>query len=115
MIKYTLAGKNKRLRKKLFLGEYAELGFKVDLIFDAMSEQGRDEFLDQFIDEIENRQLTLCSVCEIDTFSGIIAAEKPYGSATDDDREFFQDWLANYPRVSTVVIHPLDDVNYGFL
>ena len=50
--------KNRRLRKKLFLGEFAILGFEISCETDINDFDRYDAFVDEFIDYIDG--LNLC-------------------------------------------------------
>jgi uncharacterized protein YggL (DUF469 family) len=77
--------RSRRLRKKLRVDEFQELGFDVQWTFeDSVSEADIDAIVDQFIDEvIEPRQIGFHGGGHKE-WQGIIATQK-IGKCTDED------------------------------
>lgn len=101
--------KSRRLRKKLYLGEFAVKGF--DLSFTSSAgESGDDAFFDDFIEIIEKRSLCIGGWAECAYITGY----KRYQSATEEDRTTIIDWLRRDPRVASVIAGELEDANYNF-
>jgi hypothetical protein len=101
--------RNRRLRKKLHLGEFQQLGFEVsitlkpDLGIDAL-----DRLLDEFIlDVIEKNELAFGG----GTDGGFITIWKR-GSASEAHRAAVENWLSNRPEVVSVTLGPLVDAWY---
>ena len=99
----------KRLRKKLHIGEFKVLGFRVT---GALAEDAdpSDNLLNDLVDFVEARGLQ---------FGGSIGSAKIYiyvehdtGSCTDKDREAVGAWLGRRPEVTVVHMHPLEDAWY---
>lgn len=99
----------KRVRKKLRLGEFQEMGFKVAWSFREGTE--KEEifgFWERFIDEaIEARNLAYGGGGGL-RWEGFVA-RAGRGSASDEDREFLESWLANEPLVDEPAIGELVD------
>lgn len=98
--------RSRRLRKKLFVGEFIELGFEFEAdLATPLSPEAEGELIGRFVAEVvEPRSLDLGGWIT----SGFIA-HSSRGSASDDDREAIRAWLAAQPEISAVRISPLMD------
>ena len=104
---------NRRLRKKLYLGEFAVLGCEFSVSLSSFSEEQFNEFFDSLIDFIELRKLEIGGGGSKDRFSGYITAISRYGSVTEDDRSALEDWLSHQSGTSEISVKPLSDACYG--
>lgn len=99
----------KRLRKKLRLGEFQELGFEVRFrLPDDFNEADLEAFWDAFIaGAIEEAGLMCGGGCgrEWDVF----VCRPDRQSATEEDRRAIALWLERYSRVADIHIGPLVD------
>ncbi len=102
----------RRLRKKLYLGEFAVLGFEFSCTLKFDTEDAYDSWLDQLIEFIERRDLCMGGGGDIKSFSAFICSAHRYKSAVDDDREAVKNWLESSGVVSNVVIGGLVDAYY---
>ena len=98
--------RSRRLRKKLRMGEFQELGFEVEVKLAAfVTPDDEDSFIDAFLSEIiEPRSLIFGG--------GVNSGFVTHGgraSATEDDRESVRCWLLSRPEVESVAIGPLID------
>ena len=98
--------RTRRLRKKLRLGEFQELGFDVSFALgDGLSEAGIERFWDAFILEaIETNNLAFGGGGN----DGFITAWGR-GSATDAHRQVVLKWLTSRPEVSSAQAGQLVD------
>ncbi|MDG4813143.1 YggL family protein [Hydrogenovibrio sp. 3SP14C1] len=107
--------RNRRLRKKLFVGEFTVYVFEVSLQLKEMSLDAFEQFVDEFIDVIEANHLVLGGsgdgTCQ---FRGIVASEKRYASATEEDRQTIKSWLEKQPQCEAVTVGALVDMNDVF-
>jgi uncharacterized protein YggL (DUF469 family) len=103
----------KRLRKKLRLAEFRELGFEVRFLLpDDLDETDLEHFWDAFItDAIEREGLVCGGGCG--RAWDIVVARHHRGSATEADRANIYQWLARYGAVRDVTIGPLVDMWHG--
>ena len=99
----------KRIRKKLFLGEFQEFGFEVQFRLPPdLSDQDQEAFFDAFIAEvIEGHGLMCGGGCGTDWDIFITLADR--GSAKEGHQKLVEDWLRNSPLVSEIKIGPLVD------
>ncbi|SDJ81895.1 hypothetical protein SAMN04488540_1145 [Ferrimonas sediminum] len=103
--------RSRRLRKKLYLDEFAIFGFELSFVLDV-AENDIEKFLDEFVDVIEDNGLIIGGG-GFKEFSAFVCSGRRYGSATDDDRQFIEKWLTSKPSISNVVVGKLVDANYG--
>ncbi|AEH33140.1 DUF469 family protein [Vibrio anguillarum] len=107
-----LENKNRRIRKKLFLGEFAILGFEVSCTTSIKDFEQYDLFVDEFIDYVDN--IGLCfGGGGLEIFDGFVCAADRYRSATEEDKALVVKWLENRAEVSKVVAGELVDANYA--
>jgi uncharacterized protein YggL (DUF469 family) len=100
--------RSRRLRKKLRIGEFRELGFEIALrLVPDLAAEEDDAFWQNFIVEcIEARGLTYGGAS-----TGTVA-RAGRGSVSAEDRKAVQAWLAARPELACVEVGPLDDVWY---
>lgn len=103
----------KRLRKKLHLGEFQELGFQVRFrLPDDWHEADLERFLDAFImDAIEREGLVCGGGCG--RVWDIVVSRPHRGSATETDRASVHQWLVRHQTASDITIGPLVDMWHG--
>ncbi|EIV8493709.1 YggL 50S ribosome-binding family protein [Vibrio vulnificus] len=103
--------KNRRLRKKLFLGEFAILGFEISCETDIHDFDRYDVFVDDFIDFIDAKGLCFGGG-GLEHFEGFICAKERYESATEEQRAAVVEWLNTRAEVKSVLVSDLADANY---
>lgn len=99
----------KRVRKKLRLGEFRELGFEVSFrLSESMADAGLEKFWDLFIGEaIEARGLMCGGGCG--RVWDVFVKRPGRRSATEHDRREIAEWFHRHPDVLDVRIGPLID------
>ncbi|EMA2434677.1 YggL family protein [Vibrio parahaemolyticus] len=103
--------KNRRIRKKLFLGEFAILGFEISCETDINDFDRYDAFVDDFIDYIDT--LGLCfGGGGLELFEGFLCSKERYGSATEEQKAQVVAWLEARPEVKSAKAGDLLDANY---
>jgi len=100
---------NRRLRKKLHLGEFQQLGFEISITLKPnLGIDDLDRFLDEFIlDAIEKNELAFGG----GTDGGFITTWKR-GSASEAHRAIVENWLRQRQEVISVTLGPLVDAWY---
>lgn len=100
---------SRRLRKKLHLGEFQQLGFEISITLKPNLEvDDLDYFLDEFIlDAIEKNELAFGG----GTDCGFITAWK-HGSASEAHLTVVKDWLSRRSEVVSITLGPLVDAWY---
>lgn len=104
----------KRLRKKLRVGEFQELGFPVRFrISEELSEEQLGEFLgDWLTSAVEARGLQFGGGGDARDWEGFIELYRR-GSVTEDHRRAIDQWLSEDPRVLHHEVGPLTDAWWG--
>ncbi len=105
--------KNRRLRKKLYLDEFAVLGFEFSCNLNFKTEEKFDSLFDQFIDFIESRELCMGGGGDTKSFGGCICSNHRYLSASNEDRASILALLESKVDISDIVVGDLVDANYG--
>lgn len=100
--------KSRRLRKKLYLDEFAMYGFTFSCNVKFTSNANYELLHDQFLAFIENRKLCMGGNFE----GGFICSENRYQSATREDIEAIFNWLSSNNSLSTITVGRLIDANY---
>ncbi|PWB33183.1 hypothetical protein DCO48_11000 [Pseudomonas sp. SDI] len=101
--------RSRRLRKKLCVDEFQELGFELNLGFkEDLSEEAIDAFLDAFLtDAMDANGLDYVGG---DDFGLVCKAER--GSVTEAQRAKVEAWLKGRDEVVKVEVSPLLDAWY---
>jgi uncharacterized protein YggL (DUF469 family) len=99
----------KRMRKKLYLGEFQEFGFEVQFRLPAdLSEPDQEAFFDAFMSEaIDSHGLLAGGGCGTEWDIFVTLADR--GSAEEKHQKLVEDWLGNSPLVADIRIGPLVD------
>lgn len=106
--------RSKRLRKKLFLDEFATYGFELECEFkDDLPEEQLSAFIDKFfIDAISAKGLAFGGGLSSKRLSGFIVSNKRYQSTTETDKNTLETWLNAQPEVAKVDVGEIIDANY---
>lgn len=101
--------RSRRLRKKLRLGDFQQLGFEVSITLKPnLGVDDLDRFLDEFIlDAIEKNDLAFGG----GTDCGFVTTWKR-GSASEAHRTIVENWLNRRQDVVSVTLGPLVDAWY---
>ncbi|MDZ7288872.1 MAG: YggL family protein [candidate division KSB1 bacterium] len=100
----------KRLRKKLHLGEFQEMGFEVRFrMSSSLDESSFNKLIDAFIEQaIEAKRLMFGGGGNESVWSGFVTLDRR-GSATEQHRQFVQHWLQSQPQIVEHYVGPLID------
>lgn len=107
------SNKSRRLRKKLFLDEFAMLGFNISCSLEVKDSDEFDSLLNKLVDFIESQELSIEGGGDTTLFSALIYSNRRYASATNDDIASVKNWLDNNDVISNVTVSELVDANYG--
>ena len=101
--------RSRRLRKKMRLGEFQEFGFEYELKVKAeLSPEQEEALMDRFVRELlVPRNLAAAGWVR----EGFVTAFAR-GSASDEDRQATQAWLAAQPEVGEATVSALKDAWY---
>ena len=105
--------RKRRLRKKLRVGEFQELGFDVTYTSKAeLTALERDKLLDAFVEcAIEASELA-AGGGGITTMNFFVASSKRRGSATEMHRQVVATWLSSRADVASFEVGVLRDAWY---
>jgi hypothetical protein len=81
-------GRSRRLRKKLYVGEFAIMGFEFTCKVDIDSDTQFEEFLEAFADVAEDKNLLISLDNDDEQFEGFVTSHDRYSSATEEDKAF---------------------------
>lgn len=101
--------RSRRLRKKLCVDEFQELGFELNLNFkDDLAEEAIDAFLDQFLRDA----MTANGLGYVggDDYGLVCLAKR--GSVSEEQRAQVEAWLKGRDELVEVTVSPLMDVWY---
>ena len=105
--------KSRRLRKKLYLDEFAMLGFKFSCTLDVKTADEFDSLLNQLVDFIESQELSIEGGGDATLFDALIYSNRRYTSATNEDIASINAWLEKNEAITNVTVSELIDANYG--
>lgn len=107
------SNKSRRLRKKLYLDEFAILGFEFSCTLNAKTSDEFDSLISQLVDFVESRELSMVGGGNTTLFSALICSAHRYASATEEDRDSITAWLDKQQAISNIEVGKLVDANYG--
>ena len=105
--------RSKRLRKKLYLEEYAILGFEFHCKINLNTDTDYEQFFDSFADQVDALNLVVSLDGDNDRFTGFVTSGERYGSATEADRTAIAEALKAHVIISEVETGPLIDAFYN--
>ncbi len=98
--------RKRRIRKKLYLDEFAVKTFSVDF---ALSTSNIDQILDQFTDKLEAMELCYLGVTNETQLQGHVMAAGRYDSPSEAQRAEIQHWAESHQHITKADIGPLVD------
>ncbi|MGJ8691429.1 MAG: 50S ribosome-binding protein YggL [Thalassotalea sp.] len=105
--------KSRRLRKKLFLSEFAVMGVELDCNLTCKEESELATIMDDFFIYLESLSLVISGGGDLTSFAGFISSHERYGSVTETDITSISNWLKNQSIVAEFNIGKLVDAYYG--
>lgn len=104
----------RRVRKKLHVGEFQELGFEIRCLFiPDFSDNAFNAFIDEFMTQaIESQGLSFGGGGDTTRWGGFITLNRR-GSLSDEHRTKVSTWLASKAAVREYQIGQLVDAWYG--
>lgn len=105
----------KRLRKKLRLAEFTQMGFTVKYEpAPGLAESAREALLDRFLlQAIEANDLHCGGGGGLEGWWDFFVCANGRRSATDADRQRVRDWLDSQPDVANILVGQLQDAWHG--
>ena len=105
--------KSRRLRKKLYLDEFATMGVELDCNLTCQNESDLEIIMDDFYAYTGTLNLCIGGGGDLSSFAGFISSKERYGSVTEADISSITHWLKEQSIVSEYNIGELVDANYG--
>ena len=104
----------KRLRKKLYLGEFKELGFEIAVdLAEGMNDEKLDAFIATFGEEaLDKNDLDFEGGVNASALFGLIILSKR-GSVSEKQRSDIEAWLKGRTEVKSVTVGELVDAWYS--
>jgi len=109
----TQSKMNRRIRKKLYLGEFAIMGFEFSCSIDDMDESKVNTFFSELLSFLESNNMLFSGGGTKDNFGGYITSQQRYGSLTDADSATLKAWLSGNAGVTDIQLEDLSDAIYG--
>ncbi len=110
----TASKMNRRIRKKLYLGEFAIMGFEFSCSIDEMDETKVNDFFSELLSFLESNNMLFSGGGTKDNFGGYITSQLRYGSLTAADSETLNTWLSSNSGVTDIHLEDLSDAIYGY-
>ena len=104
--------RTKRLQKKMYLGEWAILGFEFSFKLTEASDEQYELFFNSLEELVNTEELYISLDNNSESFEGSATSAERYGSATDEDRGAIEALLNSYTIVSDVKVGALVDAFY---
>ncbi|MEI6897335.1 MAG: 50S ribosome-binding protein YggL [Psychromonas sp.] len=105
--------RSNRLNKKLYVAQYAVLGFEVSFKLTEVDEQVFDTFFAELIAFVDARDLIIGGAGGSQNFVIYVSSYGRYLSATEQDRRAFEKWLAERAFIIDSKVEALSDAYYG--
>lgn len=102
---------NRRLRKKLYLGEFAVNLFEIHVKLSTSAEADLDAFIGSFVDQLEKLGLTYFGYSDADGIQGHVLSQKRYESPTESQKQELSDWCGAYTGIQSYDLGELVDIN----
>jgi uncharacterized protein YggL (DUF469 family) len=104
--------RNRRIRKKLHLDEWAILGFEFSCQLAQASEADYEAFFNSFAALVEKQHLYITLDNDSESFEGFVTSADRYGNATEEDRAAIEAVLKSHAIVDDVKVAALVDAFY---
>jgi uncharacterized protein len=101
--------RSRRLRKKLYLDEFAIVGFEFTCKINIESEVEYDAFFGRLADVVESRNLHINLDGDAEFFVGFVTSGERYGNATEEDKAAIEAVLTSSTIVSNLTVGSLVD------
>jgi uncharacterized protein YggL (DUF469 family) len=104
--------RNRRLRKKMHLDEFAILGFEFSFKLASSSETDYEGFFTSFTAFANTQNLYITLGNDNEMFEGAVTSGDRYGNATEEDRAAVEALLKAHTGASDVKVGALVDACY---
>ncbi|MFT5578930.1 MAG: hypothetical protein ACI9WS_001688 [Paraglaciecola psychrophila] len=108
-----VSNRSKRLRKKLYQGEFTVLGFDFSCKINLDSASDYELFFDQFADFVDTENLFVSLDANEEQFEGFVTSGDRYSNATEEHRKAVEKALSSYAIVTDVNVSELVNAHYA--
>ena len=108
-----MSDRSKRLRKKLYLEEFAVLGSEVSFNLSAEEEAAYDNALGELVTFMESNSLIMSIAADGNQFCLYVSSHSRYQSLTEEDRVAIQGFLESKDAFTEINVSALSDAYYG--
>jgi uncharacterized protein YggL (DUF469 family) len=107
-----IPSRNRRLQKKMYLGEWAIFGFEFSFNLTEASDEEYEVFFNSLEKLVNTEELYISLDNDSESFDGSATSAERYGSATEENRAAIEAFLNSHNIVSEVKIGVLVDAFY---
>lgn len=104
--------RNRRLQKKLYMGDWAILGFEFSFKLTDASDEQYELFFNSLEELVNAEELYISLDNNSESFEGSVTSAQRYGNATEEDRAAIETLLNSHSIVSEVIVGKLVDAFY---
>jgi uncharacterized protein YggL (DUF469 family) len=104
--------RNRRLQKKMYLGEWAILGFEFSFKLTEASESQYELFFNSLEELVNTEELYISLHNNSESFEGSVTSAERYGNTSEKDRAAIESLLNSHEIVSEVKVGALVDAFY---
>ena len=104
--------RNRRLQKKMYLGEWAILGFEFSFKLTEASDEQYEVFFNSLEELVNSEELYISLNNNSESFEGSATSVERYGSTTEENRAAIEACLNSHAIVSEVKVGGLVDAFY---
>ncbi|RXJ65419.1 hypothetical protein CS022_24785 [Veronia nyctiphanis] len=106
----SVPGRSRRLRKKLYVDEFAVFGFSINLHLNTDSDDTLDTFINDLMQFADSRHL-LIGGGGLNDIELVFGSALRYGSVTEQDRDAVKGWIEARDEVSITSLGDVVDLN----
>jgi uncharacterized protein YggL (DUF469 family) len=104
--------RSRRLQKKMYMGEWAILGFEFNFKLTEASDEEYELFFNSLEALVNTEELYISLDNNSETFEGSVTSAERYTSATEENRAAIEALLNSHAMVSDVKVGDLVDAFY---
>ncbi|MFT6779162.1 MAG: hypothetical protein ACJAV1_003105 [Paraglaciecola sp.] len=104
--------RSQRLQKKMYLGEWAILGFEFSFKLTEASDEQYELFFNSLEKLVNSEELYISLDNNSEIFEGSVTSAERYSSATEENRVAIETLLNSHAMVSDVTVGGLVDAFY---
>ncbi|CAA0100497.1 Uncharacterised protein [BD1-7 clade bacterium] len=103
--------RSRRLRKKLYLDEFAVKGFEISATYERLNPAEMDQLMEKLIDFVESHDLCIGGGMGSKEMAYFVTSNLRFDSATQQNRLAFEEWFKGVTMLTDFSIGELVDAN----